>query len=698
VTTVDATVTVDGDTFEASRWHVERELATTMPEQVQGTVGESVAGGGATLAGTSAVWSPWNGGRSWSGARVTVDGHDGVSARLLTGEVQQARGSATSPGLEVSFDDLAARLRGDVDVPGLAAVLSGGVRPGLTSTWVMTHVLRQAGWDAVPPARPGGTVVATLAGSAWPETGRLVSAHGFADPSQLPGWDGPAVTSLDALWRPDLWPWSWTIGRTLRFSLQQWTTDGTVRIVVPILTSGLNPVLWFAVTVDGGTVTVEVSDVFARFDEGTVGTVGTGWWALDVTRTAAGAFEVRLNGGTPATVEVPYVDEDTTCTTVELQVDGSRASSFQLTPDPTGPHVPDWTVSALLDPPLARLHGTVGVAGQPGWTVLRDLAEAEQGAIWVDEDGVFRFVNRDRLRGAGQPAKQVTATDRIVDIGWVEDRDQVRRRVEVPVTPLQVNLGLGLDTPTVPVWEATERIRVAQWDTMDLDVDLDAVAIGLVSTLVNSGTALQGRYLANTAEDGTGTSVTLSIQVTQVAPDRARIRFVNRRSVPVWLVDSDGEPSLLLTAGASLSQAETVTVSAVNPDAPSVSTLTLPASPWRQDVDSARQLAGWVASETAEPRPQLQTIKVVPDLTLRLGDIVEVSDPYVTGVQVRGLLVGLRTAGEPGGLSQTLTVRPLADTWADFDAVWPDATWSQFDAVWAGHTWAEFDDDPLRIS
>lgn len=65
------------------------------------------------------------------------------------------------------------------------------------------------------------------------------------------------------------------------------------------------------------------------------------------------------------------------------------------------------------------------------------------------------------------------------------------------------------------------------------------------------------------------------------------------------------------------------------------------------------------------------------------------------------LITGIALKGEPGDISQTLTVVVLPPTWADFDAAWLAAskTWTTgFDPVWAGSNFASFDFDPLKAA
>lgn len=73
-------------------------------------------------------------------------------------------------------------------------------------------------------------------------------------------------------------------------------------------------------------------------------------------------------------------------------------------------------------------------------------------------------------------------------------------------------------------------------------------------------------------------------------------------------------------------------------DAP---TLTHDVGWWVQDAGARQRIADFLAASTATPRPVLRGVSVEPDARRELGDIVTLSDPEVTGMDYRCLIVGI---------------------------------------------------------
>ncbi|MGH3658140.1 MAG: hypothetical protein ACRDUA_15910, partial [Micromonosporaceae bacterium] len=104
----------------------------------------------------------------------------------------------------------------------------------------------------------------------------------------------------------------------------------------------------------------------------------------------------------------------------------------------------------------------------------------------------------------------------------------------------------------------------------------------------------------------------------------------------------------------------------------------------------------WVAGQVAFPQPALQQVQVVADPRRQLGDIIVLSDPVVTGVEIPCLVVGVTNSGTVGTLTQTLAVRALPITFAEFDDVWAAETFAAFNTEWAGQTFTQYNLDALR--
>jgi hypothetical protein len=78
-----------------------------------------------------------------------------------------------------------------------------------------------------------------------------------------------------------------------------------------------------------------------------------------------------------------------------------------------------------------------------------------------------------------------------------------------------------------------------------------------------------------------------------------------------------------------------------------------------QDDDYAQSLLSWLTSMTAQALPVLDSVQVVPDLDIRLGDVRILRDPEHTELVAKVLVVGVDLAGSAGSLTQTLRLAVL---------------------------------------
>jgi hypothetical protein len=423
--------------------------------------------------------------------------------------------------------------------------------------------------------------------------------------------------------------------------------------------------------------------------------VGKGTTNLEITLKWDGGFDTDV-----LTVDAGWSAE---CTEVVVVNDGAgmalaglQAGREAVVESFTNVHEP--TASIDLSP--NELDATPGVDSEVARDVLREVAEAELGAVWLDELGHAVFRSRTSLRGIGQPVHAITSRTNLADLAWRSSIDQLRSQVRVPILQTTSSSSTSFEET---VWEATDKIRLSNLATVILFIDLDATAIDLNTGFGKAVGATGSRVMANTAEDGSGSNVSAKVAVAleQLGPRRVKLRIRNGNNAPVWLVNTSGDPYLVLRARHKITQStEPVWATAENPGVQG-DVLELPANRFRQDSAVGNDVALFLRAETAEPRPVLEPVTVLADTRRQLGDIVEITDPDVTGMdEVRGVVVGVETVETPGSRSQALRVRTLGQIIADFNAAWdahdPDATIADFNAERSGETIADFNLDPLR--
>lgn len=714
-------------------WNVDREIATYLPEQVRGISGQSVASANADIPSESSVSDTARNPFSRDSARIVetsctiragFTGSDGRSSLVpvFTGRVMSADGAAIGDNLSLGCDDNAAKLRREVIVNPLATQMnyvpaSGSpvmIFPGVSGSYVMDSVLRQLGYYNMPSSGNSTVVSLPLQGSLWPEqvpAGSAVSATSFygtlsqarnASTEDNPtfvsrSWpNGDRFLALTGVFVLRVQPK--TSIDTNWFRCSGWCDGGSGQTEIRVQSAG---VPWTRIRIRPGEIEVAINTA------GTPTHTFTGWpggkFSIDVQGSGStNTISLYYEGGSDSTIlagahsnEVSYVQviSETGMALAGLQIRSSLSGSHSMI---------DFVSNSSIDPTVGAISATPGIIRAIGWDVMRQIAEAEMGAVWLDEIGTPTFRNRHSLRGIGETVHQITSRDDLLDLSWREATEQVRSKVRVPVLPVTSYLS---DTFSNTVWSAADTdtvITVGARSTIDMVVRLSGMAIDIDTAPIVTVSNDRSRFHANTAPDGSGTEIIGPVTVTVVpsGPRVARIIVRNGYNARVWLVGTTGAPDLYIRARQKIIQAESATeyVEVENPGV-DAETLDLDESIWIQDNSNARDLASFLAAELVQPRPVIPGVPVNWDPRRQLGDIVEVSDPDVTGMMpLRGVIVGIHQAGSSGSVEQSLSIRPLLPTVAEFNAAWSGRTVADVNTFWSGETVADLNANPLKVS
>ncbi|TDE02828.1 hypothetical protein [Jiangella asiatica] len=712
-----------------------REIATYLPAQVRGISGQSVADAQAEIPAadieTQVARNPFSktasrvveSGCSIRAGFIGTDGRPSL-VPVFTGRVMDAGGSALTDVMSVDCDDDAALLRRDVIVAPLASQMryvpdSGAsvlLFPGVSGSYVMDSVLRQLGYYTMPAAEPSTAVSCPLQGTVWPEqlpAGTSVSATAFY---------GELIQARNGVTEdnPTFVSQAWDTGeRFLALTgdfvfrvrparlvetdwvrIHGWANGESGQTEILLQSAGL---AWTRVRIRPGEIEVAINTL------GTPTHTFTGWpggrFSIDVEHDGATNNVILFyEGGSQSTSLVGAHSNGVSYVQVTSE-EGMALAGVAVRSNPSGAHAMiGFVPSASLDPTIGRIDATPGLFRDNGWDALREVAEAELGAVWLDEQGTPTFRNRQSLRGIGEPVHEITSRTSLMDVSWREAVEQVRSSVQVPVLPVTSYLS---DDYAHTVWSAQETgtvISVGANATKRLSVNLNGIAIG-IDTTATAGTGSTGtRFRANTAADGSGSDVSTSVQVEvdPSGPRVARVIVTNNHSGRVWLVAGNGSdaPDLFIRARQRIIQASQASEYAeVDNEGVRAEELTLDESPYVQDNSSALDLASFLAAELSAPRAILQRVPVLWEPRRQLGDIVEISDPDVTGLEpLRGVVVAIEHGGTAGNIDQYIDVRPLLPTIAEFNQAWDGQTIADLNALWDGQTIADFNADPLRVS
>lgn len=734
-----ALVTVNGSPVDVGSVSVTRELSSSLPAQVTSASGITAATGSVEWAVGGDVLErsahPWDGNAfppKPADDVVVFMGYGDVLARQLTGVVDSTSGGVADGDVSSSVADPIDRLNRPVSFPPHMSVMppydEGGPFLTVNNSPMFTtdRVLRACGFYATPPVDPGCILSVPLMGSAWPERGRVDAAGQQGNPSFPPSFNaaqwGLAVNSIEASYTPDTssWPTS-RLDKTLQI---------TVKVRNVVGSSGT-----VAIRAWWGSTRVSVGISAARtitangFDGTTSTTVATmsssAAWSADVFTlrvTSAGVFTIYANNGATATGTYSLPSAMTTTNMTRVQITG---------PHITGAHIGGVQVgfstsktwehpqTATLTPSASNLGlpAMPAINGRVALEVLKEQAEAECAAMWIDEFGGFRWVNRDTLVGAA-PVATLTALDDVLDVGWESDASGVRSLVEVRSRQARIT---RFPVSSVTLYQGRgESLQSGQSTTDIIEPGADESWFNVIDGLwthaeLNRGekTMLGGVVVKDAAEDVWAFNVgKLSWSFERLSTEKFAIThtagtLASGETVVLKTSETDtllrpfrrDKPLPIVRGKARVRWTDIVTASTVLGPADAAA-LEHEVGPWVQDPAALQELADWLGAQVSAPRPVLRDLAVVPDFRRQLGDVVWVEDLENMRVRLKVLITKLSTSVSDGSAEQSIAGRILevlhfGTTNAQLDGHAGTKTNAGFDTLWADATNAQLDADPL---
>lgn len=379
---------------------------------------------------------------------------------------------------------------------------------------------------------------------------------------------------------------------------------------------------------------------------------------------------------------------------------GAPVSGFQIhtADDPVAWRAPNAKIAASG----VMLDVITTSSSSSGWHVAQDVAAATMGAVWIDEDGVFTYRNRDPLRGSATPAETIIARDSLADVPWSISRDDVADRIEVTYEPMTIQTSGDYGTK---VWESPKIISLRPGHLVQ-HVVLDGAATTLdpaprqsstyPSDMGSPASFTHTVFDVNTAADGTGTRIfgAVDVETEMIGPSTLKVSVHNRHSGRIWLVTPAGDPALIVRAGVVATPAGRVTIGSGLPRNAAANPLTVDLGAFVQRDLDAQSILAWLESVTANPLPVLRDVRVLPNPARRLGDVAILRDD-ITGISAKVLVSGKVDSMSAGALEQYLTLTVLDVIFDDLDRAFQLLTFDQLDVLFAG---MEFDDIDTYMS
>lgn len=739
------TVRLNGVARKVASVSVDRELPSELPEQVAGGTGITAATG-------EIVWSseelsrskrlsPWHNGtfppKPWD--TVTVDtGYGPTQARQITGQVRGGSGSLSSRFMSSAIIDSIHMLNQPVSIEPLLKDMpplgSGGDYRyiGITPTYFTDRILRACGFYSTPAQENGCVFSAPLQGSSWPERGVCISSSA-ADVLGSPSWVespwGQAAFSLDASYTGAFTPaYDGKLNQTMQMTI---CVDRAYQF--PGTASGTFTAWW-----DADYVRMGISSSGAVIALKRVGGVESEVCRLTISTgsiftlrvTAAGVWTIISDDGRTISGTSALSNGMTTTVMTSIQVLSGHQPAYPI----GGAQVAFTSVytainhvrNTSLTPGAYRfsLDASPTIDNRNALDLLKEQAGAECAAMWLDEFGTFRWVNRERLTPEGPVSESITPSTKMVDLDWEHNWGSVRSKVivkhQIPATSKaskwvnELAHQSGGDTMEAGQ-EKVEFISPAS-GTDWINFDQTAERIGDTGTTApfNRG---QSSFYGGTVSDGgtldrlaSAAELTVTVEKIGVATFKVtttvgtlpagttlELRMPNTVSGiwPQW-----SEENLPVFRASKVLQWTDQTKTGANLGPKNAPVLEHDTG-WWVHADGVQVLADWLSAQVSSPHPVIRSMSVIPDDRRQLADIVQVE---FDAVSLRCLVVGISNATDMSGQAitkdQSLSLRVISFTSgvsnAEFDASYDYLNNAQLDTAWAPDTNATLDSDPLR--
>ncbi|MGW1836314.1 hypothetical protein [Streptomyces sp. NPDC002067] len=697
-------------------WALDRSYGSDLPPAMRAVSGVSSAQLDVTLTGAGgqsapALYGPWAPRRTGD---VVRPGQSVTHAWGITGECADAfRGTVRARSAESGTDtvrvtalDGAERLRQPAYLPRPDGVLARPVTGPLWSSWaaspvwVVDHLLRDAGIHTAPPPRPTSILYASLHGGVAADIGYLEGANGAWSSWEKFGapFESAASGSLSldtATYVPETLPvnrgprglwiecWGNTADRLYNDRIVRFQTAWQVAATTTYYAT-------MNITFNTGAIAVTMGTSPDPSKNGTpitwtwnplktAGVFHVGWW---VTWSESGSPSftpvITPEGGTPSVLTAGtfsrYSLPPGAMTLVQLGVQNMLAECFQVSQHSAIPsgnsgvtQEGTWKRTASLDVPIFPLRSIPPVSGT-AWDVINEIARATLATAEFDADGYFRWRNHTRWTTTPSRADLlVTSARELGALTVTEEIDACRNLCTVKWE----NWNRVVSGGTQTLWDRPATpVELPPWTevTRSFSVDEDMMDPRAPQTAYASTVETPGRVVVRTDASPTSAVVGGVVEVS-----------VRRRggTVTLYLWNSGAVPlyyhggSLLTVIQSEKSKPAPSLWSAWNSTSQAlygVQSYEHDVAGWVQEGESGRALAEALRNAGSFPPPLLQSVEILPDPRLQLGDVVRVVD--TTGAQLDTLawVVGIQTEGSEGRITQKLTLRGTATNGTPKDA------------------------------
>lgn len=691
---------------QVQSWSLDRSYATDLPEAMRAVSGSAAAQLDVSLSGTGgkgapALYGPWapraTGDITRPGQSVVHDwGVGPFPLPQFRGTVRSRSGSSGEDRVRVTALDGAERLRFPARLPRPDGVLSthlsvGGVTSWVASpVWVVDHLLRLGGIHTCPPPRSTSILYASLHGGTAANIGYLAALKGswvywtdFNKPFESAalgsvGWENsaeyvprtkPVNRRSDGVW---LEFWVNTKPRTgaepgYTRVHTTWMANGSTRhyLTMEVDCQSGKLTAWNGTSPEH-TQNQALQWTHEPLKNGSVFHVG--WWlswsssgvptVAPVITEQGALFPMAFGDAVLSQTPVPPANLETVKLAIRggLSVEAFQVSQLAAKPTTVETATLDgtWKRGASLARPRLAMETIPRVEGS-AWEVISQVAKATLATAEFDSNGYFKW--RDHARWADsspQPNLTVSSTRELASLTVGEEIDACRNYVSVKwanwsrvrgdtiatvsdsASGTSIAPGATL-TRTMPIGED-------QWDPRTPNTYVDAMpdCVSIRSGASDTSPGAYGAVEASLTRDGG--QVTLSLR--------------NRSATTVYYHGTNAYARTTASdSPAGPTDALATAQSAASQRAYGIQTYEHQGAGWLQYRETAGEIANAILSAGEYPIPTLQTVEILADPRLELGDVVRVVDSMGAALDTLAWVVGIKTNGESGRITQTLTLR-----------------------------------------
>ncbi|MEV0445456.1 hypothetical protein AB0I84_08145 [Streptomyces spectabilis] len=620
-------------------------------------------------------------------------GINGTALPTFRGTVRSRSGESGTDLVRLSALDGAERLRMAAQVPNPDGAFSntGTAWTGTASpVWVVDHLLRNADIHTAPPIRPTSIMYASFHGGAAANLGYLEELSS--------GWD---------FWQKENAPFESAIEGGV--SGLTWATYIPATLPVNRRTDGLWLEYW-ADTRDNLALSDLKTEIRTAWEPGSIatqyyvamevnfatgklrassgtdpdpaknralewtwdpikdpGTFHVGWW-LTWSTSGVPTFipVITRRGGSPTvfppgTLTAGPVPAGA-LRNVRFGIQNMRAECFQISQLADQPaslaevtQEGTWKRTASLDRPRLMMRSIPRVSGS-AWEVITEIARATLATAEFDSDGFFRW--RDHTRWTTAPTKadvEVRSVRELSKLTITEEIDACRNYCTVKwVNWARIAAG-GIDT--IEDKPSPVAIRAGATVTRTIHMDEDQWDPRTPRTADADGTGSPNRVVIRS---GSGASTSVVVGAVEATVQRSggsmTLTLRNRSASTVYY---HGARIIVLWVDPKRTSAPSLW-SAWNSNAYryyGVQVYEHDTKGWVQESAAASELAKALRDAGVYPPPLFQSVEILPDPRIELGDVVRVVDK--TGAQLDTLawVIGIKVSGSDGAMTQTLTLR-----------------------------------------